>query len=196
MDYSEIFTKNGVIILVDGILYANNAGTLIRNTSLLGAKSLIFSPLDQDRISKIKKKNKGYMLKGFTKFNNNYHYTKTFIKSTERYSSRIYLKTDIHFNLGVKEVLNSAIENDYDILMLEDYVEADIAFTNLKAKKLMFILGNETLGVGKEVKKFYDAGYIKPLYIPSCLKGSTSYNVANAGIIAMYERFRQVGCEK
>nr|QBK89644.1 MAG: rRNA methylase family protein [Pithovirus LCPAC001] len=191
--YEHVFEKSKVIILGDGIQYPNNAGTLVRHTSLLGVDAIFFSPLDELRLNKIAQK-KDYMVKGFVKKNDKWIYSNNFIKSLNRISSGYHQDICIIYNKNIKNIIEQALEHNFEIFMLENYVDADIRKVNLKSNKIMLILGNETLGVGNVVQKYYDDGLINPLFIPSCIRGKSSFNVANAGIIAMYERYRQVGC--
>lgn len=195
-------SNNGksTIVVGDGISYATNAASIIRNCGILGATEYYFCPLDVERFNIIKSEAKAESdEKQILSFGYNDKkiivYNAAFRKSVKKYSMDFYEKNIIHFQYSIENVIEVAKAKNYTIIMLESFAEADIYKSKniLDKQRVMIIVGNEKMGVGKFVKKLYEDGEIKPLFIPSCIE-LNSLNVSYAAVIAVYERNKQNPC--
>jgi len=185
--------KTKTVVVADGITYPNNAGTIVRNGSILGSDMTVFCKLDKERFDKMPEQS----AKSVSEYEGDIIYNHDFRKNTIRFSmmKKHNEKFNVFFNFEIKDVMDAALENDYKIFMLENYEKADIYNIDMSQDKVMFIVGNEREGVSEIVQKYRKDGKISPVFIPSCLKGASSFNVANAATIAVYERNRQNRCE-
>lgn len=191
-ELSQILEQSSTVVLADGVMYPNNAGSMIRNGAILGMNAIFFAPLDSDRYEEVSVKNPNISV-FFRQNQGSLEYTRRFKDDAKYYSMRHDVELIVNYEESVENILIQALNHNYQIFVLEDYLNANIYNTDLSASKVMLIVGNENQGTGKIVKRFYDEGKIKPLYIPSCIN-KQSINVSYATIIGIYERNRQNRC--
>lgn len=196
--------KPQTIILGDGIAYGNNAGTIVRQCAIYGATSIIFSPLDKARLNQIddrfdgreikrepdgeKNNFKNYKLNYFIEEREKIRYKTTFRKSIEQYSSHHTAFVNLFYDIPIETVIDMALKNGFSIFRLENNKSKSIFTTKLNMKKVVFILGNETVGIRQDIMQ---NPQIEDLYIPSAIR-LDSINVSEVATTVCFERFRQM----
>jgi tRNA G18 (ribose-2'-O)-methylase SpoU len=183
------------IVLGDGINYPTNAATIVRNGSILGLTSIILSSISVDMYNKIKKETPDYadnFLKSFKLQDGKCIYSNKYIKKIIKYSVQHHTCLNMLYNFEPLDVINMCIDNGFTIFMMENDIKGNIHDAKMNQKKVLLIMGNERYGVREEIRRLYPEK-INPLYIPTCIDKS-SMNVANAAIIGIYERGKQMKC--
>ena len=210
-DADNLLANNDTIVLADGISYPINGGTIIRQSIILSNACVVFSPIDVDRLNEInkhvntrptkyldkttKEENEydTYQLKSFhlNSITNEIQYTREFRKSTCRLSVNHYNDGTVKFNIDALSLIEKALKMGFTILRLENNTTSKKIYNcDLTKKKIMFIVGNENMGIGKAVLSLKNDNIIDVI-IPTTLE-KNSLNVGTAVSIACYERFRQL----
>lgn len=116
-------------------------------------------------------------------------YTKYFRTNLNKFSFKHDRLIEIKYNSDIQEIVNKALSDGYTIYKLENTGNPKHSIYNAKLdqKKVMLIVGNETVGISYSI---LENQKIIPLYIPSQISAVDSYNVASAANIACYERSR------
>ena len=130
-----------------------------------------------------------------------YYYEPSFITESGAASYKLFKAdkpcSNLFYNFDSISILEIAKELGYTICLMENYADADITKNVLSDEKILFIVGNESLGTSTYTLQYFNLNKqtnpkFKYLYIPTSLEidgtNSHSLNVAESAVITMYAR--------